>query len=64
MIRLADNQRREQEFTMGESRSRLRFGVKPFYPQMCVRSNRGLCCHTEWQCPQAYGFAMGISNCR
>jgi len=64
MIQLADNERREQEFTMSESCSRLRFGVWPFYTQMYARSNRGLCCHTEWQRPKAYGFAMGISNCR
>jgi hypothetical protein len=39
-MRLADNERREQEFTTGESRSRLRFGVKGFYTQMYARSNR------------------------
>ena len=43
MTLLLDNERREQAFTIGESRSRLRFGVKQFYPQMCAKSNRGPC---------------------
>jgi hypothetical protein len=42
-MRLTDNERREQVFTMSESRSRLRFGVKALYTQMYARSNRGLC---------------------
>jgi len=64
MIRLPENERREQARTMGEYRSRLRFGVGLFYTQMDARSSRALCCHTEWQSPKVYRFAMGVSSCR
>jgi hypothetical protein len=56
---LADNERREQAFTLGESRSRLRFGVWPFYTQMYARSNHSLCVHTGWQCPKNVWFRHG-----
>jgi|GEM_PF-5171197 len=40
MIRLPENERREQARTMGEYRSRLRFGVGLFYTQMDARSSQ------------------------
>ncbi len=36
---LADSERREQEFTLGESRSRLVVWVKGFYTQVRAGSN-------------------------
>ena len=57
MMLLADDERREQEFTVGESRLRLLFGVERFYSQY-EPGQPGL------QRPQVYGFAMGISICR
>ena len=63
---LADNvgdtrwgKRREQEFTISESRSRLRFGVKEFYTQMHARSNRGLCLPTGVTMPKSVWFRHG-----
>jgi hypothetical protein len=65
MMLLADDERREQEFTVGESRPRLLFEVERFYTQIRARSTRDLCfCQTGLQRPQVYGFAMGIFNCR
>ncbi len=44
MMLLADDERREQEFTVGESRSRLRFGApncEPSQPGTFVFVSRG-----------------------
>ena len=53
MMPLADDERREQEFTVDESHPCLLFGVPKYEP-----GQPGL------QRPQVYDFAMGISNCR
>jgi hypothetical protein len=59
MMLLADSERREQEFTIGESRSRLVVWVKRFYTQMRARSNRGLCLSNGSAMPENVWFRHG-----
>ena len=59
MTLLLDNERREQAFTIGESRPRLPLWVKQFYPQMRARSNRGLCLPNEATMPKCVWFRHG-----